>query len=556
MRIRARPNAALAAWDAWLRVVQKFEGWKDRIRDPKAGPRSGEPRPPPPGRERGRAGEGRLAGRARGLDHPAVVLLAAADVEIHAEPDSQRVEVGVAALDRRGALALEVADFERVHDARLAEEVPRGFGEARVLRIGQVGRGDDLEVLVRQDVHGGADDVVGAAGHDEGGAARQLERLVLERRRHEQELGLDADRLSVGVDLVEVRLDGLLERVGAERGRRPGKQVLVLAAEERAAVGLHGVGEKTPEEELVDQPGRAVAHRHRDLQERPEVVVDDHLAGEAELLGVGVDLVPRRLFLQASFLDLAVRGDGFEIAHVGETEAVALLEVVQVALRAELRREDRLGLVGLKELLVGDVAEDARQGHGRKGRLDGLVVHRAGDGLALDAEALGEESAQREVAVGHGGLGHLLAVVLRDGVLGDAGAEAHGRLEGLAVGAGLGLHDHVGGGDGLALAVRGEDGGRGAAQVPALVDGLRLDVRELAAADLADLGHAAALGLDGLLRGERRIGRGGRVLRRQRRFRGLRCGLRRGGRGRRGRYDGAWRPSCRGFRVSCLVFVL
>ena len=126
--------------------------------------------------------------------------------------------------------------------------------------------------------------------------------------------------------------------------------------------------------------------------------------------------------------------------------------------------------------------------------------------MSFDAEALGEDAAQREVAVGHGGLGHLLAVVLRDRVLGDAGAEAHGRLEGLAVGAGLGLHDDVGGGHRLALAVGGEDRGRGAVEVPALVDGLRLDGGELAGADLADLGHAAAFGLDGLLGGKCRVG--------------------------------------------------
>ena len=40
---------------------------------------------------------------------------------IHAELHAQRVEVGLALLDRRHAAALQVADLERVHDSRVGK---------------------------------------------------------------------------------------------------------------------------------------------------------------------------------------------------------------------------------------------------------------------------------------------------------------------------------------------------------------------------------------------------------------------------------------------------
>ena len=92
-----------------------------------------------------------------GLDHAAMVLFADTHVEVHAEPDAEDVEVEVPALHGRRALPLEVADLEGVHRARLAEEVPRGLARAAVLRVREVRAGDDLEVLVGEDVQRRAD---------------------------------------------------------------------------------------------------------------------------------------------------------------------------------------------------------------------------------------------------------------------------------------------------------------------------------------------------------------------------------------------------------------
>ena len=364
----------------------------------------------------------RLGRGARRLDHAAMILLADADVEEHAEPDAEDVEVQVAALDGRGALALEVADLEGVHDARLAEEVPRRLGGAGVLRVREVRARDDLEVLVGEDVDRRTHHVVRAAGHDEGRALRQLRSEELERGRHEQDARLDVDRLAVRVHLVGEELDRLLERIRREGRVRARKEVLVVAAEERLAVHARRVLQETLEEELVHETGGAVAHRRRHLEERAEIVVDDHLAREAELLRVGLELVLRRLLGECAVLDLAVRADGLQVADVGEAEAVVLLEVREVARRAELRGDDGLRLIRLHELLVRDVREDAGERDGREGRLDRLVVERAGDAHPLDPHALAEDAGERHVGVLHRRLHDLLAHVLHELVAADSGA--------------------------------------------------------------------------------------------------------------------------------------
>ena len=63
-----------------------------------------------------------------------MILLADSDVEVHAEPHAEDVEAQVAALHRRCALALEVADLERIDRPRLPEEVPRGLARAVMSR--------------------------------------------------------------------------------------------------------------------------------------------------------------------------------------------------------------------------------------------------------------------------------------------------------------------------------------------------------------------------------------------------------------------------------------
>ena len=474
-----------------------------------------------------------------------MILLADADVEEHAEPDAEDVEVQVAALDGRGALALEVADLEGVHDARLAEEVPRRLRGTRVLRVREVRARDDLQVLVGEDVDRRTHHVVRAAGHDERRALRQLRRKELERGRHEQDARLNVDRLAVRVHLVGEELDRLLERVRREGGVRAREEVLVVAAEERLAVHARRVLQETLEEELVHKAGCAIAHRRRHLEERAEIVVDDHLAREAELLRVGLELVLRRLLGKCPVLDLAVRADGLQVADVGEAEAVVLLEVREVARRAELGGDDGLRLIRLHELLVRDVREDAGERDGRERRLDRLVVERAGDAHPLDPHALAEDAGERHVRVLHRRLDGLLAHVLHELVAADAGAEGKRGFESLRGHRVLLLDGDVHVGGRLLLTERRQHRLVQLVLLPALGNGLRLDLRELALADRLDHRDAVALGLDRLLGDGLRVNCG-RVHRRGGRLDLRRCG----GGGSCGRVDGSGGlnlGSCRSF---------
>ena len=270
----------------------------------------------------------------------------------------------------------------------------------------------------------------------------------------------------------------------------------MVAPEERLAVHAGGVRHQPLEEELVDEAGGAVAHRRRHLEERAEVVVDDHLAREAELLGVGLELVLRGLLGERAVLDLAVRADGLEVADVGEAEALVLLEVGEVAGGAELRGDDGLRLVGLHELLVGDVREDAGERHRGERGLDGGVVEGAGRLHALEPHALGEDASERHVRVFLRGLDRFLAHCLGERVAVDPRAERKRGLEPFR-GHGVLLLDrdvHVG--RGLLGAEGGKHGLVDLFLVPALGDGLRLDLRELAVADGLDHADAVALSLD------------------------------------------------------------
>ena len=190
-----------------------------------------------------------------------MVLFADAHVEVHAEPDPEDIEVQVAALHGRRALALQVADLEGVHRPRLAEEIPRRLARARVLCVGEVRAGDDGEVLLREDVQRRADRLLRAAGHHQRRATRQLDREELERRRDEQDRRLDADGLAVGVRLVKERLDRLLEGVGGECRVRASQEVPVVRREERLPVRHRRVRQKPREEELVDKARRAGMRR-------------------------------------------------------------------------------------------------------------------------------------------------------------------------------------------------------------------------------------------------------------------------------------------------------
>ena len=197
---------------------------------------------------------------------------------------------------------------------------------------------------------------------------------MFQRSGNQQITRLNADRLSVGVHLIKEQLDRLFETVGGERGRRSSHQILVTGMEQRTAVLLNRVLQKSAEEQLIDEPRRAVAHRHGDFHERAEVIVDDHLARQTEFLAVGVELVLGGFFNQPAVLDLAVRRNRQQIADVRQTEAVVFLEIVQIAGGTEFRCNYGLGFITLKQLFIRHIRENPRQRHTGESGADRFVV--------------------------------------------------------------------------------------------------------------------------------------------------------------------------------------
>ena len=65
-----------------------------------------------------------LTGCSDSLDHTAMILLTDTDIEEHAEPDAEDIEVQVSAFDGRRTLALEIADFEGIDRSGLPEKIP------------------------------------------------------------------------------------------------------------------------------------------------------------------------------------------------------------------------------------------------------------------------------------------------------------------------------------------------------------------------------------------------------------------------------------------------
>jgi len=87
-----------------------------------------------------------------GFYHAAMVLLADAEVEVHPEPEAEGVEVGLAAFDGRGALALQEPDLPRINGFRVAEEIPSGLARALVGGVAEIRAGNHGEGFVREDV--------------------------------------------------------------------------------------------------------------------------------------------------------------------------------------------------------------------------------------------------------------------------------------------------------------------------------------------------------------------------------------------------------------------
>ena len=267
--------------------------------------------------------------------------------------------------------------------------------------------------------------------------------------------------------------------------------------EERLAVRHRGVRHETLEEKLIHKTRRTVAHRSRHLEERTQVIVDDHLARQAELLRVGVELVDRRFFCDSAILDFSIRANGLQIADVGEAVTLILLEVGKICRRAEFGRDDRLRMIRLKKLLLRDIGKDAGKRHRRKRGLDCGVVERARNAHPLKLHALGKNSGKRHISIFRRRFDGLFAHRLGKRIAVNSSAQRKRRFDVLCV-HGLVLLDgdiHIS--DRLLLAESRENRLVHLILVPALGDGLSLNLGEFAVADRLDHRNTLTFNLDG-----------------------------------------------------------
>lgn len=108
------------------------------------------------------------------------------------------------------------------------------------------------------------------------------------------------------------------------------------------------------------------ADRAGNVGKRAQVIVDDHLAGQGKHDAVGVGLLAKAHLIELSVLEFAVRPDLLEGKAAGHAVAGVLLEVVDRGDLADLPPGVLDIVVALEKHLIGDIREDARQGHRRK----------------------------------------------------------------------------------------------------------------------------------------------------------------------------------------------
>lgn len=179
-----------------------------------------------------------------------MILLANAEIEVHAEPESQRVEIRLSAFHGRSAFAPKETDFKRIGLARITEEIPCRLRCAFVSAVAKVRTGNNFQILFGKNVYCRAQNIVLTARHDERRPLGEFNCKMLQRSWNQQITRLNADRLSVGVHLVKKQLDRLFETVGGERGRRSSHQILVTGMEQRTAVLLNRILQKSAEKQL------------------------------------------------------------------------------------------------------------------------------------------------------------------------------------------------------------------------------------------------------------------------------------------------------------------
>ena len=180
----------------------------------------------------------------------------------------------------------------------------------------------------------------------------------------------------------------------------------MAGVEERRAVGHRRVGGEDAPDDVALERRRRGAEERRHPGEGVEVVVDQHLAGDADHLAEGLDAVGLLRLADGAALELAGLVDLLELRRLAELQPVHQLEVGDGGAPGDRRIGPRRGLVGVPQRLVGDAGEDRREVRGRVQRPGGdLVAAEAADPHALRLEPAAGHLDQRQAAPLAGRLG-------------------------------------------------------------------------------------------------------------------------------------------------------
>ena len=158
--------------------------------------------------------------------------------------------------------------------------------------------------------------------------------------------------------------------------------------------------------------GRGLAHAAGEVREGAEVVVHQHLPGDADLPRPGLDLVGLARLGHRPGLDLAVLVQLLQQRRLAQHDLVHRAEVPRRGLAAEAADARGRGLVGVAQHAAHGVPEDDREVRGG--------VQRAGDeaggrqrhgGLAAQGQQFLRHVHRRRIGIAAGGLGQLVARV-------------------------------------------------------------------------------------------------------------------------------------------------
>ena len=152
----------------------------------------------------------------------------------------------------------------------------------------------------------------------------------------------------------------------------------------------------------------------------------------------------------------------------------------------------------MKQLFIGDVAQDSRQGHSAERSLDRLIIKAAGNIHTFQTETFAHKSADAHVAVIPGHFDSFFAVIFDQRIFVDSGPEAHGGFQSFEVGTVILFDGNVHFSNRLFCSERRENFLSGGFRSPAFLDRLSFDFVEFAVTDRFDLYDALTFALCGL----------------------------------------------------------